>query len=528
MNKLHNPLTRAENPSEENRAAMFTIGALIGLFAGALVGLLRFLRLKSDTPNAVPSPPHDDEITPLTVSQPNSQGLPTETGKGQVKPSSRTQPQAATKISDQALYQKDASTSWSKTTKYIVGVGLFLAIVLIVYASRGSLSLIIFAALIAFIVSPLTHLFQNRLKMKRGLATILTYLLVLAALVMIPVLILPGIIDAVNSIISLDFQAIAQTVSETIQNTARDLSTIPLIGPSISSSLDTLARAIENLFGLETPEPISVDVSITSIGGRLASTLGALVQAVGPVVTTFISFVFMILISLHMSLAAEQIRQSYLKLVPPAYEDEISDLIQRISNIWTSFLRGQLTLMIIIGLLVYILNLILGTPYALFLGFVSGMLEIIPSLGPFLALFPATFVALVFGSNHFDISPALFALVVIIGYSLIQVLENQLIVPKVLGEAVDLPPLVVILGVTIFGSLFGILGVFLATPVIATGREVFSYLYDKILEPPVVEEPPEEKPSLLDKIRGYFGRIRLPFRRRQPPLETVENIPKRG
>ncbi|MEJ2301654.1 MAG: AI-2E family transporter [Anaerolineales bacterium] len=107
----------------------------------------------------------------------------------------------------------------------------------------------------------------------------------------------------------------------------------------------------------------------------------------------------------------------------------------------------------------------------------------------------------------------LFAIIVALFYMLVQVVENQLVVPKILGEAVDLPPLVVLLGVFVGGALYGILGIFLATPVISSGREVFLYLYDKILEKAEVEEPPEEKPSFMDAIRGAAGRLRLPFQR---------------
>jgi hypothetical protein len=75
----------------------------------------------------------------------------------------------------------------------------------------------------------------------------------------------------------------------------------------------------------------------------------------------------------------------------------------------------------------------------------------------------------------------------------------------------DVPPLVVILGVMVGGTVAGILGVLLATPIIATGREVFSYLYRKILEPPEIEEPPEVKPSFLDSLRGRVRGLKLPF-----------------
>jgi len=121
------------------------------------------------------------------------------------------------------------------------------------------------------------------------------------------------------------------------------------------------------------------------------------------------------------------------------------------------------------------------------------------------------------------------ARIVIAFYILVQVIENQLLVPYILGDAVDLPPLIVIVGVVIGGSAFGLLGVFLATPVISTGREVFMYLYDKILEPPPEPEIIEEKSSIMDAVRGFAARLPRPKWGRRTegpaPVEVSDDQP---
>jgi predicted PurR-regulated permease PerM len=182
--------------------------------------------------------------------------------------------------------------------------------------------------------------------------------------------------------------------------------------------------------------------------------------------------------------------------------------------------------MVIMGVLVWFGNAILGTPQALFLGIMAGLLEVIPSLGPILATIPAVILALLLGSSNTvlgldRLEHWAFALIVIGFYILVQIIENQLLVPYVLGDAVDLPPLIVIVGVVIGGSAFGLLGVFLATPVISTGREIFMYLYDKILEPPPELEPLDAKPSLMDAIRGFATRLPRPNFRRNKPVEAT-------
>jgi predicted PurR-regulated permease PerM len=405
------------------------------------------------------------------------------------------------------------TTHWSRTTKYIVGVVLFLSFVIMIYISRGSLSLVIFAGLIAFVVRPLIDWFQRRLKMKRGAATGITYLLVIILLITLPLLLIPPIIDGLNTLLNIDYQAVAQSLSTWLQTATVQLQSMPIPGAIFGPLLGSLSLALQDFSTAASTTNVE-QVTYASLTSQVARLTGFLVNVVGPVVSAAVSFGFMLLISLHMSLSAESIQKSYPRLIPENYRPEISKLIERIMNVWSSFLRGQLSLMVLMGVLTFLLNWILGTPYPLFLGFLAGLLEVIPSLGPFLATIPAVLLALFFGSTRFAIDPLIFALIVIAGYVLLSAFENQVLVPKILGDAVSLPPLVVILGVVIFGSLFGILGIFLATPVISTGKEIYVYLYDKILEPPLVEKPPEDKPDLLESLRGMIARIRLPSFRR--------------
>jgi hypothetical protein len=104
----------------------------------------------------------------------------------------------------------------------------------------------------------------------------------------------------------------------------------------------------------------------------------------------------------------------------------------------------------------------------------------------------------------------IFALIVVGLYFLIQQLENTFIVPRILGEAVDLHPFVVLIGVVIGANVAGILGALLAAPVIASGREIISYLYAKILGqdpfPPEDERPELVSVSWQEQWRQLLGR----------------------
>jgi predicted PurR-regulated permease PerM len=125
---------------------------------------------------------------------------------------------------------------------------------------------------------------------------------------------------------------------------------------------------------------------------------------------------------------------------------------------------------------------VLGMPGALYLGIIAGLLEIIPNLGPIIAAVPAVIVALIQGSVSLPISHLTFAVLIILFYILVQQVEDKVIVPRVLGAALELSPLIVMTGIVVGFSVGGILGALLATPVIATGREVLHYVYRKLQE----------------------------------------------
>lgn len=137
-------------------------------------------------------------------------------------------------------------------------------------------------------------------------------------------------------------------------------------------------------------------------------------------------------------------------------EEKADEFINKLEHQIGGWVRGQLTLMLIIGLLTYIGLRVLGVNYALPLSIIAGLLEIVPGIGPTIALIPAALVAL-------TISPVT-ALATVALYFLIQQFENNMIVPKVMQQAVGVKPLIIIIALMIGAKLAGVLGAALAVP----------------------------------------------------------------
>jgi predicted PurR-regulated permease PerM len=378
------------------------------------------------------------------------------------------------------------TTEWKTTTKYIVGVSLILFTLIIIYISRSILPSLIIAGLIAFLVSPLVKIFNQRLRIPKGLAVLITYLIAIIIILLAPLILLPPLIGAFSFLIEIDYQALIDnflTWFETSLIGIRE-SDLNILGVHIDldNLIDSMLPSIQEVSPVITPSLPSIDVILGSTMSAFSVSYGVAVGIVGSVTAGFVAFIYMILAAVYLSLDGRQLFESFLGIIPEPHRYEISTLSTRLRKIWESFFRGQITLMIIVGTTVWFGLTLLGLPGAFALGIIAGILEIIPNIGPILAAIPAVIVALLQGSNLYDVNNLIFALIVIGFYILIQALENYIIVPRVLGGAVELHPLVVLTGVLVGATVWGILGALLAAPTIASFREITIYLYNKILD----------------------------------------------
>jgi hypothetical protein len=130
-----------------------------------------------------------------------------------------------------------------------------------------------------------------------------------------------------------------------------------------------------------------------------------------------------------------------------------------------------------------------GVRNALILGIMAGVLEIIPNIGPTIAAIPAVLIAYFQGSTYLPLSNGWFALLVIGLYVVIQQVENNILVPRIIGRSLNLHPLVVIVGAIAGARLAGILGMFLAAPMLASLRILGNYVYCKLLDLEPFDEP---------------------------------------
>jgi predicted PurR-regulated permease PerM len=182
-------------------------------------------------------------------------------------------------------------------------------------------------------------------------------------------------------------------------------------------------------------------------------------------------------------------------------------LRHEIFRVWNAFLRGQLLLGSAMAVVTAVVDTAIGLPYAWALGLLAGVMELVPNIGPFLAGIPAVLIALIQGSSFIPLGNFWFAVLVAGLYTILQLIENNFFVPRILGRTLNLHPLAVLIAILAGGQLGGILGVLLAAPTLATfrvlGRYVLCRLYDRDPFAPVIaeeEETPRPKSSVMKKV----------------------------
>lgn len=180
------------------------------------------------------------------------------------------------------------------------------------------------------------------------------------------------------------------------------------------------------------------------------------------------STLMILVVSFYFLLDHDRIKKSLVSLFKIEQQERVSLTMSQIENKIGGWFRGQIILSFFIGTITWIGLSILGIEFALPLALLAGMLEILPTIGPIVAAIPAIIVSLNTSINA--------ALIVIIFYLVLQAVENNLLVPRVMQKAVGLHPIAVIISVIVGAQLLGILGALLAIPIVSLVLILFNSL----------------------------------------------------
>lgn len=319
------------------------------------------------------------------------------------------------------------------------------------------------ALALAYILRPLATILERR-KLSRTAATGIVLGFVLVVTVVAGIFIIPQLIEQVGELVA-KVVASAPTWRAWIETTIYSfLSRFPVNPQKLQTMLlQELPDQLQNVFG-------KLLQGVLNLTSALSSVLGQIVNVVlVPVLTYYFMKDF------------DKGREVLLARIPDARRDDVVDLLGRADELMGGFLRGQLLVMLAVGTLTTIGLWIAGVPYALFLGAMTGLLNIIPFLGLYISLALALAVAL------FTADPVGQVIRVVIVFVIVQGLEGAVLTPKIVGDRVGLHPVWVIVSVFIAAQFLGFVGLILGVPLAALLRVVLNFKWEKA-EPAVVEK----------------------------------------
>ncbi|MCQ2969561.1 MAG: AI-2E family transporter [Clostridium sp.] len=247
---------------------------------------------------------------------------------------------------------------------------------------------------------------------------------------------------------------------------------------SNSFSSSTIPQAIKslNIPLLNILEPYIIDI-ITSIQNYLISNLGDMTASIMYIGSSIASFLIALVLSIYLLKDSEYFINLWNKLYYLIFRKSKAGIYTKkiffiIHDVFSKFIRGQLLEAFFVGALSSIALSIVGIDYAIVIGIIAGICNMIPYVGPIIGTILAAIMGLLSGRP-------IKILYAIIAMLIVQQIDNNLLAPKIVGESVGLHAVFTMLAIIIGGNVFGLIGMLIAVPLVASFRILFNLWYEK-------------------------------------------------
>ncbi|MGZ3506852.1 MAG: AI-2E family transporter [Vulcanimicrobiaceae bacterium] len=301
--------------------------------------------------------------------------------------------------------------------------------------------LIVIAILVTYLILPIVNFFRRRMAVIWAL--LLTYLVIAIIAAGALLGIVPRLVEQAHSLV-LSLPSLVQTLQRELADPKNPI--IAKAPPEVRTYLVELPTEIRGLiakYGL----------------GVAQQTIGVVISAA----SLFLALVIVPILSGYMLLDSTEVKRAFLGFIPQAHREKALAILNDLNKVVAAFVQGQVTDGMILGALVAIMLAIMHVPYALLIGVIAGFLNLVPYLGAIISFVPAVILAL--AVNGWEN-----ALIVAILFAVLQQIDGNFILPRIMKSSVQLSPLVIVIAIIVFSALFGVMGAFIAVPVAAMLR----------------------------------------------------------
>lgn len=304
----------------------------------------------------------------------------------------------------------------------------------------------LFAAIIvAFVMNPIVTFLENK-GIKRSYGVIIVYLSALLIFTILLIIVIP----------------------KTIQEVSNLLKSAPAVIEMSGNWFLNITNKINNSFNYDLPYSLdgkkiiesiqnTINGSLEVIQGQLLDSLKSFASGMTMAFSKVIKFILVFIFSFYFLVDKEKFKNKIIRNLPSKNKDNIIYVSKRINQALLDFIKGRLLMAIFVGFATMVYLLILGVDFAIVIGLITCIADIIPYVGPFLGFIPAILFAFI--ESPFK------ALWVGILFVLLQWAENNIIAPKLLSDKTGLNPMLILISIIIGGGMFGVFGMILAVPV---------------------------------------------------------------
>ncbi len=347
-------------------------------------------------------------------------------------------------------------------TKILVAIASIVSIIYVIYELFSKFSIlsdivlaIILSIILAYFLNPLVNYLQKK-GLKRTVSTAIVYIGIVIILAILLVSFIPR-------------------TGKEIKNLGENLS---VYISNFNIFINKIYSGYSNVLG-DTPELLQsiekvIESNTQKLQDSISSGLTNLITGISGFLSKAVTLILIPIITFYFLVDKNYFVKKLKEHIPEKYKDDIFTLSHQITDVMNQFIKGRLLMAIFVGTMTAIFLLIMDVQFAIVIGFITAIADIVPYIGPFLGFLPAVFLA-------FFSSP-LKALWVAIFFVVIQWVENNILAPKVLGQSIGLHPLTVLLALIIGGGIFGVLGMILAVPVTAIMMILVKFIINKYKE----------------------------------------------
>jgi predicted PurR-regulated permease PerM len=370
---------------------------------------------------------------------------------------------------------------WTTYYRRVVIILLIIAGIGALYTLTPVMQTLMMTGLLCFLFYLPSHLLATRTSLNFSCSVMIVYAVLVLVLVLVSIALLPSIVNVIQSIGRAASQLVNRIV-DTVTATTAETSTI--VVPALNLRIDAwpIIAPVQAALSGETAQAVAGTpaLDLGAIVGTLTSITGSLIGSIASIVTTG---VLGILLSFLILLDMPRYQAGLSRSIAPIYRREAYLLLGHVNNAWIGFFRGQLVIVVIIGIVTWLQLALIGVGNAIGIAVVVALISLIPTIGGIIALFPMFLVPLISGSSvpmFADMSNLTLALLVTAIYLVWSQVVWTYVAPKILGNAVAIPLPVIIIGISVGLAVGGILGAFLIVPILGTLRIIFSYIVKKL------------------------------------------------